>query len=67
MSLLDRIIDNHDPGSVGRVNYTTPLPHVANARILGIRAIAGLALLLLGVWLVVQEDNQFGAALAMIA
>jgi hypothetical protein len=67
MSLLDRIIDNHDPGPVGQVNYTTPLPYVANARILGIRAIAGLALLILGVWFVAQDDNRFGAALTMAA
>ena len=52
---------------MGRVNYTTPLPRVANARVLRSRAIAGLALLILGFWFVAQEENRFGAALAVAA
>jgi hypothetical protein len=71
MSLLDRIIDNRDPGEVGKINLVKPLPYVAKPHVLVFRASVALILLALGAWFVVRSEDPvlgvvaFGAYLAI--
>ena len=66
MSLLDRIIEQRDPGPVGRVNIVPPLPHVARAPVIAVRAGAGLVILSVSASLVFHSSKPVIGTVALV-
>jgi hypothetical protein len=64
MSLLDRIVENRDPGEAGKINIVKPLPHVARPHVLVFRACCALVFLAVAGWFIVRSENAVLDAVA---
>lgn len=67
MSLIDRLIDNRDAGPAGSVNFVTPLPYVANGRVVAMRAMVGLTMIAAGAFFAFKSDQPVLALAALVA